>query len=164
MAFWFFSAALEIKSDRQALQRQYDLLTAIRSGAKVKITEEKLDALDAEVQRSVPAFLKREEQMESNKHVVSIVYVLVGAYLLLFWFPYVVIRKAFDHELTRFMLRIQGLASKAELAELAVAEARVKNEQSLRVFVDKIKVIAARHEIPQLVSTFDLWTPSQSMP
>lgn len=68
MAFWFFSAALEIKSDRQALQRQYDLLTAIRSDAKVKITEEKLDALDAEVQRSVPAFLKREEQMESNKH------------------------------------------------------------------------------------------------
>lgn len=157
MALWIFSVALEIESDRQTLQRQHDFLTAIRSGAKLEITKEKLEALDAEVQRSVPAFLKREEQMVFFRYVLSIGFCLVGVYLLLVWCPYVLIRKRFDHELTRFMLRIQGLASKAELAELAVAERRVTNEQTLRIFVDKVKAIAVRHEVPQLVSTFDLW-------
>ena len=168
MLLWTWSGAMEIEINRRALQHQYDsyqrqhdFLTALRSGAKLEINREALDAeiqrSDAEIQRKFPALLKRHERDIFIRHVFSIGCGLIGVYMLFVWFPYVLIRKQFDHELTRFMLRIQGLASKAELAELAVAEGRVTNEQTLRIFVDKVKAIAVRHEVPQLVSTFDLW-------
>jgi hypothetical protein len=73
------------------------------------------------------------------------------------WIPFVVTRRLFSFELNRFNLRIQGLASKAELAEIAVAEVTVRDERSLRAFVSKAREVAARHGIPQLVDTFDLW-------
>jgi hypothetical protein len=90
-------------------------------------------------------------------HITSVVgYVLVYA-AVLFWLPFVVMRKRFAFELERFALRIQGLASKTELAELALAESGVVGEEGLRAFVKKAGAIAERHGIPQLVKTFDLW-------
>lgn len=85
---------------------------------------------------------------------------LVAMLALFFWHPFVVMRRRFAHELDRFALRIQGLASKAELAELAVTESEVTDERSLRRFVDKARQIAERHKVATLVETFDLWEGS----
>lgn len=76
---------------------------------------------------------------------------------LWFWLPFVVMRRHFAFELERFTLRIQGLASKAELAELALAESLVKDEETLRAFVAAAAVVAECHSVPQLVETFNLW-------
>jgi hypothetical protein len=76
---------------------------------------------------------------------------------ILFWHPFIVMRRRFAFELDRFTLRIQGLASKAELAELALAESRVRDEDTLRSFVEVARKIASRHDVPALVATFDLW-------
>ena len=66
-------------------------------------------------------------------------------------------RRRFAHELERFTMRIQGLASKAELANLAVLESNVRDEQSLRTFIDATRDVASRHNVSALVETFDLW-------
>ncbi len=71
-------------------------------------------------------------------------------------------RQRFAYEIERFTLRIQGLASKAELAELAVAEADVIDEKTLRHFVEITRGVASRHGIPQLVTTFDLWKDKET--
>jgi hypothetical protein len=82
-------------------------------------------------------------------------------WLLVFRLPFVVFRNRFSYELDRFTLRIQGLASKAELAELIKREAEVTDEQSARAFVDVIARIADRHGVRPLVDTFLLWgTPA----
>jgi len=158
MALWIWSSATEVERDRRSLQNKFDVLTALRRNEKIEITKDKVEALDAEVQREVPELIKRLEQDVFLRRIFSIADGLIFIWMLFIWFPYVIIRKQFEHELTRFTLRIQGLASKAELAELAVAEAQVTTEQSLRIFVEKAKAIAVRHEVPQLVSTFDLWS------
>lgn len=80
---------------------------------------------------------------------------------LFFWRPFIIMRRRFAFEIERFTLRIQGLASKPELAELAVAEAHVTNENTLRAFVEITRKVAIRHGIPQLVTTFDLWRENQ---
>jgi hypothetical protein len=83
---------------------------------------------------------------------------LMGFYIgNFFWRPFLVMRQHFAHEIERFTLRIQGLASKSELAELAIAEAKVIDEKTLRQFVEITRSVATRHGIPQLVTTFDLW-------
>ncbi len=74
-----------------------------------------------------------------------------------FWRPFVVMRRRFAHELDRFTLRIQGLASKSELAQVALAEARVKDEATLRAFVALAAAVAKRQGVAELVITFDLW-------
>ena len=78
-------------------------------------------------------------------------------YGLLLWLPFAVMRKQFEREIDRFNLRIQGLASKAELAELALAESSVSDEESLRSFVQIAAAIAKRQGVPRLVERFDLW-------
>jgi len=78
-------------------------------------------------------------------------------YGLIFWIPFAVMRRLFENELERFTIRIQGLASKAELAELAVAESNVTDEASLRTFVTLAAAIAARNGVPELAARFDLW-------
>jgi hypothetical protein len=79
-----------------------------------------------------------------------------------FWHPFVVMRRRFAYEIERFTLRIQGLASSTELAELAVAESKVVDEKTLQSFVEMTRRVAIRHEIPQLVTTFDLWGDNTS--
>ena len=90
-------------------------------------------------------------------YIVSLLLFLNFVFHSLIWKPFVVMRRRFGYELERFTLRIQGLASKSELAELAVAETEVKNEETVREFVLIMRRIAERHGIPQLVKTFDLW-------
>lgn len=78
-------------------------------------------------------------------------------YGVVFWLPFATMRRQFEREIDRFTLRIQGLASKAELAELAMAESMVADEESLRNFVQIAAAIAKRQGAPRLVDRFDLW-------
>lgn len=73
------------------------------------------------------------------------------------WRPYLLMTKKFSHEMEIYLHRIQGLASKQELSQLAVAESKVKSEESLKSFIMKTKEIASRYDVEELVSTFDLW-------
>lgn len=83
---------------------------------------------------------------------------LVSAVLgYILWLPFVLMRRWFSCELDRFTLRMQGLSSKAELAELALLESLVVDEESLRGFVEKARQVAERHQVGALVRTFDLW-------
>jgi hypothetical protein len=88
---------------------------------------------------------------------LSAAFFAVSLVAYFFWIPYAVKRRRFGAELDRFLLRIQGLASKAELAELALAESRVVDERTLRAFIDHARTIANRHGVGELVSPFDLW-------
>ena len=77
------------------------------------------------------------------------------------WLPYVQLRQRFAHEIARFSLRIQGMASQDELARLTAAELAVRNPEALRAYVAIMKDIATRNGLPELTKTFELW-PSQS--
>ena len=95
------------------------------------------------------------------KAFIKILY--YGAFLMFYfgiflWRPYLLMRKRFSHEMEIYLRRIQGLATKKELSHLAVLESKVKDENSLRDFIFFTKDIATRHEVVELVSTFDLWT------
>lgn len=81
---------------------------------------------------------------------------VVIVYGFVIW-PFVRIRKQFSHEINLYLTRIQGLASKAELANLAVLESKVKNETSLKEFIEATREIANRHDVSELVKTFYLW-------
>ncbi len=73
------------------------------------------------------------------------------------WQPYVGIRSQVSYEVNRITLRAQGLASKAELAQLIKMELKVKDEESLKRFVIAIDQVAARHKIPNLAKKLNLW-------
>jgi hypothetical protein len=79
------------------------------------------------------------------------------AWMIVVWIPYVWFRSRFSWELERFALRIQGLASKSELADLVKKEAAVRDEESAKSFVDQMGVIANRHGVEDLIRTFELW-------
>ena len=64
----------------------------------------------------------------------------------------------FADEVERFTLRVQGLASKAELVELVAAESAVSDEASSRRYVAVMRQIATRHGISDLVRSFELWS------
>lgn len=79
-----------------------------------------------------------------------------------FWLPLFLRRRIFAFEVERFTLRMQGLATPAELAELTLAEVFVQDEKSLREFIGVARRIAERHSVVQLVVRFDLWSPLQA--
>jgi hypothetical protein len=113
----------------------------------------------------VPAMLRviRDLRPTNSIALILVIYLFgiacLGVYLYggLVWLQFVWIRRMFAHRIERFMLRIQGLASEAELADLASLEDRVFDESSLREFVTAAKAIAAKHDLGQLVDRFDLW-------
>jgi len=116
------------------------------------------------VQTKSEKLLKEIEQFESDTKLLILIFRSAAGFFLaaflvgtLFWRPFVVMRRGFSYELDRFTLRIQGLASKTELSELAVAESQIVDEQTLRAFVEMAHRVASRHDIPQLIKTFDLW-------
>lgn len=78
----------------------------------------------------------------------------------IFWLPFILMRRRFAFEIERFTLRIQGLADKTELANLAIAEAQVKDEDTLRQFVHAMRSVSEQHGMLELVKTFDLWNDS----
>ena len=93
--------------------------------------------------------------------VLGSVYAVAGAalayWLLRFHLPFVIFRSCFSYELDRFLLRIQGLAVKSELAELVQLEGLVRDEESAMRYVAKMAEIATRHKVEHLVASFVLW-------
>lgn len=79
-----------------------------------------------------------------------------------FWGPIFVKKRIFAFEVERFTLRMQGLATAEELAELALLETRVSDEASLREFIHLTRRIAVKHSVPQLAARFDLWSGEES--
>lgn len=102
--------------------------------------------------------------VEHSKYTIFFSYVIIGIIeifsltIVFFMGPFFWIQASFAHELDVCTLRIQGLASKRELAQLAVAEARVSDEDTLRQFVCVLAEIAERHSVGELVESFDLWS------
>jgi len=78
------------------------------------------------------------------------------------WMPYVKLRTRFAHEVSRFSLRIQGLATPQELAELTERELKVRDPTTLRQYVELMRDVAQAKGIVQLTKTFELWTTAQS--
>lgn len=163
IVFLLFSTMLPFYYARETDRLLRNLQTEINF-AKAMLDKDKTPTQETDPKASITewidkgsALIKRDERaIVMFKVVASISGICLIAFSL-FWYPFLVFRRQFAHELDRFTLRIQGLASKAELAELAVAEAKVKDEETLRLFVDCARAVALRHNIPQLVSTFDLW-------
>jgi len=102
------------------------------------------------VQRQLPWVLL-------NGRILSLT--LFSAALLgwLVWIPYVLLRRRFAHEVARFSLRIQGLASQEELAKLTASELAVSDSDTLKTYVEIMKQIATRHGLPELTRTLELW-------
>lgn len=110
-----------------------------------------------ELTRDVESYRDRSELLASASDYLFYV-VFAAFYVALFsWIPFVTMRKRFAVEIERFTLRIQGLATKNELAQLAVLESSVADESTLISFVQHARSIATRHNVSQLVATFDLW-------
>ena len=123
------------------------------SEKEIESIEEKLESLDKQLR-------SQNKDIEKLRVASNVLY--IGAFVLfyiglLLWRPYLVMRKRFAHEMGVFLMRIQGLASKQELANLAIAESKVSNSRTLQVFISLTKEIATRHHVVELVRTFDLW-------
>jgi hypothetical protein len=80
----------------------------------------------------------------------------VASWMLMVWRPLVIAGALISHELGRFTLRLQGLATKAEIVELMTVESKVRHEQSLVDYFAVMHKIADRHGIAELVGTLDL--------
>jgi hypothetical protein len=150
------AAAIQMEQQSQAIDVKLQRVNSgmgMAEGTNHQAEKDKLIALNKEW---------NEIKTQSSRLVIES-RVIGGLGLLVFyigwflWRPFLVMRQRFAYEIERFTLRIQGLATKAELAELAVAEANVIDEKTLRHFVEITRGVASRHGIPQLVATFDLW-------
>ena len=138
--------------------------------AKLATFEQTVDKLEGRTVNEPPiseGLRKLQSEVASHRRwhypfvqavrVLGVIGIALFYAALWFWLPFVVMRRLFAFELERFTLRIQGLASKAEPADLALAESRVKDEDTLRAFIAAVRVVAERHSVPQLVETFNLW-------
>ncbi len=85
-------------------------------------------------------------------------------YGMLVWAPVVNATTHFSFEVSRFVSRIQGLASQSELAELALAEVRVVDEAALRRFILVAADIARKHSAIELAARLDLWGVIEAKP
>lgn len=125
-----------------------------RAAQQLKDLEERAAGLEPQVFWAVLIF-------KSTSYGILIA--SVGAWA--FWMPYVLLRKRFSYEVTRFSLRIQGLANPEELVLLTAAELLVRDGKTLEEFVGVMKRVATRHGVPALTRTFELWeTSDQSGP
>lgn len=142
--------AKELQDLKEALQdlREEKIPPSTSIEEKIAIAETK-----------VSAFLS-----STKSYYPAIIFLVCVGYLSFFWMhgirlPYVVFRSRFAHELDRFLMRIQGLASKSELAQLVKLEVKVRDEEIAICFVNMMASIARRHDVEELVDTFMLWGP-----
>jgi hypothetical protein len=150
----FFATDLQRihKSNGVELERLYKDLTPSppetpeKVRARLDAIKGKYDALDPQV-----ALLTR---------VLRISGVILNAAFIvgwMAWIPYVKLRTRFAHEVARFSLRIQGLATPGELADLTSQELKVRDPESLRQYVELMRRVAAAKGIVGLTETFELW-------
>lgn len=75
-------------------------------------------------------------------------------YFCFWYYPCCTIRASLSFDIERLSLRLQGLASKSELAELTRCEIAVKNRETARLYVHAIHTIADRHSLQSLYRDF----------
>jgi hypothetical protein len=83
--------------------------------------------------------------------------IAVTLFLILSWHPITLMTRIFAFETSRFMDRMQTIASPDEIARLARAEVGVSDEKSLKAFVGLAVTVARNHDIAPLALRFDLW-------
>ncbi len=156
VGFWYAADYLQSRLDY--VDEKTARLTQELQQDAAAVTRESLETDLQQMRNEINQLRQRARLQLLLPRGISIMGLAGFYYGVLFWLPFAVLRRRFGHEIDRFTLRIQGLASKAELAELAIAESEVSDENSLRAFLDLAAAIAARHEVPQLADRFDLWT------
>jgi len=127
-------------------------------------TQQTLEEQKKELEQNKQALISSVEAVNETisylEQILPIIYWAASLYYFYFFIlfrPYLLMRKRFSHEFDRYCIRIQGLASKKELAELAVLESKVKDEDSLKSLIYFTVQVAKRHDVSELSDTFDLW-------
>ena len=125
------------------------------------MTSEEQDAEIFESSKRLIAGVKKiDEQIDYLEKSLPVIYWLAWAYYMYFFSirrPYLLLRKRFAHEFSRYNANIQGLASKKELAELSVLESKVRDEESLKKLIEKTIEVAEKHDVTELTDSFELW-------
>lgn len=154
--------ALHLGSDHAEIQaRVADLEELVNQDAS---TEAETDSPDDPVSKA-RSFLEEARDLERSLARVKIAAWGIGlvAYAWYFWRsmvwqPFALLRSRFSWEVTRATRTLQSLAGKKELAQLASLETEVRDEKTLRRFVEEVRVLSKRHAVPELASAFDLWS------
>jgi hypothetical protein len=152
--FWYMAgnlgarfAALEVRQAALTQGLRTDQIPTRNSlEAPIKQLQGRIDALKGSLGR-----------IEWLSRATSLLLFGGVVYGLFFWLPLTAMRRLFEGEVNRFTLRIQGMADKSELADLALAESVVVDEESLHTFVKIAAAVAERHGVLPLAERFDLW-------
>lgn len=89
---------------------------------------------------------------------MALVLATMGAYILIFVEPFTSIQRQFAFSIERFTARIQGFATPVELLDLTIAELAVRDERSLRSYLEISITIAERYALLPLANSIDLWS------
>ncbi|TOL88676.1 hypothetical protein CGH88_23005 [Vibrio parahaemolyticus] len=122
--------------------------------------EEQSSALLERSQKLIDDVKKADEIVKNAEKIMNVIYWAAWSYYVYFFSfrrPYLLLRKRFSHEFSRYNAHIQGLACKKELAELSVLESKVRDEESLKKLIEKTLEVAKRHDVSELTDSFDLW-------
>lgn len=158
-------AAAGNKSRMDALERDVtQVQEEIRTMSEDAVNPPDLAELEQRAEQLLQDMIKRAESMQADmpamiligRGITASLFVLAAAGWYA-WMPYVLLRRRFDHEIARFSLRIQGLATQEELADLIASELAVSDQATLQAYVAAMKQVAKRHGMPQLTRTFELW-------
>lgn len=128
--------------------------------------QQKERALSGEISNAASGAEKIKASAQPTLAIAqSIAYLLLAAAGAgwIAWMPYVLMRRQFAHEIDRFSLRIQGLATPQELASLTKAELDVRDSGTLAEYVKVMGRIAARYDMPELTRSFELWDEKQQI-
>lgn len=161
---------LQIESLTERMAEMQQLLSDISNQRAVKsLSDAKAEVSDwlerAEIlQQDFKADIATMEIWQRATPIGTVFFALlsIGLFVYLLYFSFVVpqrrsLVRLFSFEVSRFTLRMQGLASADELVRLAKSEAQVVDEHSLQEFISAAAAIAKRHDLLELVARFDLW-------
>jgi hypothetical protein len=84
-------------------------------------------------------------------------YGLFLLYLTFAWMPTMLATRVFSFHVSRFLLRIQAIATPEEVAKLSRAEVAVRDEASLKAFVGLAVATARAHDAESIALHLDLW-------
>jgi hypothetical protein len=131
-----------------------------KTAEKLAAQKEELAAVleDLKIRRErVVAAVEKAEYARISSVAVAAFFAILAFYLVVIWAPTMYATRVFAFEITRFMNRIQSIATPAEVGDLACAEVQVDDEPSLRKFVELAGTIARAHDVEMLAKRFDIW-------
>lgn len=147
--------AVQAASNSEEFLRQEESILAILAGVSDSVAlaqdpaERALGLLQVTRENSAEATRLHEAARSYRVILFTVAAVLWAAawWFALWWTPMRVAELRLSRMLERMTLRIQALASKNELAELAVSEDAVSDEESLKIFFGALHRICVRHQI-----------------